>query len=187
MGNIPKPLLFNPLKHHFGYISEFVSQYDRNPVNLTTDLTVIGNSQTDLYLGALTVEKVCLEILYYINNTLLNDKHIYIKLINKFKGYLTLAISDGSIWVLRQGNHPGRYVHIHPARYSSHTCRITANTLKTLIAANVLYSGSIGLKEINLARSRLLGLQPVKSISPSKGMGKYIELFSSEKFPNRST
>ena len=58
------------------------------------------------------------------------------------------------------------FVHIHPARYSKHTIRIKATTLKSIIAAKIVLrnTSSIGLSEMNTIRVKYLHLSPVKSL-----------------------
>ena len=168
-----EPFLFNPLKHHLGYIRKFIRDYRSEIQCLRSDLSDIGNSQMDVYSGTLSIRDLTEEIIYYLSTCLSVDKDLYIKLINEYKGYFVIALSDHSKWVLRIGYPPNRYIHFHPARKSPYSFRITANTLKTLIAASIISNNYIGLNDINLARQQVLGLGPIKRLSRTQGIGKY--------------
>jgi hypothetical protein len=174
---IAKPFLFNPLKHHLGYILEFIQHYGNTISLLKSDLSIIGNSQMDVYCGTLSLEDIKNEIYEYLCNCISINNISYIKLINEYNGYLIIALSDDSNWVLRKGNGRDRYIHFHPARVGAHTFRITANALKTWIAASIIGKNSIELKEINQARVHILGLAPIEKLYPNRGLGKFISHF----------
>jgi len=175
---VEKPFLFNPLKHHLNHQLDYIRSYGKSISTLKSDLSIIGSSQMDVYRGSLTVDGIILEIFKYINTRFTIDKQDYNKHLLKYNNYFVLSISDHSEWVLRKGIDPERYIHFHPARYSPHTFRINANTLKTLIAAGIMADQSIGLKEINSAR-RLLGLDPIGKLNQNQGIGKFIGYFNS--------
>jgi hypothetical protein len=180
MSSIPEPLLFNPLKHHLGYIKEYIRQFSRDDMTiLKSYLQTIGDSQMDLYTGALSIDQISYQILIFINDSLLSSKSIYVKFINELIGYCMIAISDGSKWILREGLNSERYIHFHPARYSPNTVRIKANTLKSLIAAHIIHKNHVGLPEINQVRSEILQLPPLKQLSQDIGISKHIRLLHS--------
>ena len=135
----------------------------------------------DIYLGQLSPVAVCDEILIKLNKSgtylpiqfqeWINDQH---------RGYNLLKLSDNSVWTLRLGDQPNRYIHIHPGRYSINTIRVKALTLKTSIAF-LINSDSGSLSEANLdcvnsIRKTILDVSPLKSISHSSGFGKVISL-----------
>ena len=75
-------------------------------------------------------------------------------------GYCMIELGDSSQWVLRLGHKPDQWVHLHPARYSPHTIRIKAHTLKTALALAILYPWHnveilSQLTRINIVRSHL--------------------------------
>ena len=165
MSSIPEPLLFNPLKHHLGYIKGYISQFNRDDMTiLKSYLQTIGDSQMDLYTGALSIAQISHQILIFIN---------------ELNGYYMITISDGSKWILRDGLNSERYIHFHPARYSPNTVRIKANTLKSLIAAHIIHKNHVGLPEINQVRSEILQLAPLKQLSPDIGISKHLLLLHS--------
>ena len=75
---------------------------------------------------------------------------------------------------------PERYVHIHPAKYSRHTIRVKANTLKTVLALKyasikLMDKPNYNLQEVNRIRVELLGFSPIKSIR--KGDSEILRLW----------
>jgi hypothetical protein len=177
VSTIEKPFLFNVLKHHLSHQKDYIRCYVNDIPSLKADLAIIGNSQMDVYCGSLGVERISTDILKFINNSFTVSKQEYSKYILKHNNFFVVSISDHSEWVLRKGIDPDRYIHFHPARYSCHTFRVNANTLKTLIAAGIIADGSIGLAEINSAR-KVLDLDPVKKLSPDQGIGKFLRYFN---------
>ena len=158
---------------------EYIRDYDRPYSKLKSDLAVIGDSQMDLYYGKLTLTEISQQIIHTLSTSYTIDKVSYIKLLNKNNDYYIASLSDSSQWVLRQGTDSERYIHFHPARYSPHTYRITANTLKSLIAVHIAHHKPIGLSEINHVRTKYLNLDPIRSIKPYSGIGRYLGLFRS--------
>ena len=94
--------------------------------------------------------------------------------------YRLVSISDKSVWTLRLGESVERYVHIHPGRYSHHTRRVKALTLKTAIltlCCERLGEPKLSGKElINEVRKKYLNEPPLKSVSSEAGLGKLLEL-----------
>ncbi len=146
---------------------------------LKSYLQTIGDSQMDLYTGALSIAQISGDILNFINTTLLIDKGSYIKYIHEHNDHYKITILDGSEWILREGLDSERYIHFHPARYSPNTIRIKANTLKSLIAAHIIHKNHVGLPEINQVRSEILQLAPLKQLSPDIGISKHLLLLHS--------
>ena len=59
---IHEPFLFNPLKHHLGFIREFINlNIDKNGSDLhdlAKDLKRLGKSVMDIYTGSLTIRNI---------------------------------------------------------------------------------------------------------------------------------
>lgn len=116
--------------------------------------------------------------------------------------YRKVALSDGSWWIIKAGNDPERFIHIHPAKYSPATVRIRAATLKTLVAMKIFMrdtrdpqcewameltdkvfrvtkaeSDCLQLGEVNRVRVHLLGLSPIKAIEWGRGIARLWPLF----------
>jgi len=98
------------------------------------------------------------------------------------KDYRLVKLKDNSIWTLRLGENPGRYVHIHPGRNSPQTIRVKATTLKTAISILCfVQAGQIEPIEtvtINEIRKKYLNEPPLKSFSTASGLGRMINLLS---------
>ncbi|MBI5219638.1 MAG: hypothetical protein HY958_11970 [Bacteroidia bacterium] len=182
--DISKPVLFNCFKHHCGYIISEISSV-RNEADFDTiisKLSQIGNSVTDLYTGVLNPEEISLQIVSRLQTEHHFSENSYFKWINDNSSlYQIMEISDKSTWTLRLGNLKERYIHIHPARYSEHSFRVNALSLKTAIAvhcATKIYNyNPFDLEMINKIRKQKLSASPVKSVSPNTGLGKIISIF----------
>ena len=185
---IPPPVTLNCWKHHANFIKSQSDLFQKNKISraeLYKLLLIIGESQMDLYLGKLNPKQISDEI---INNLRILDADNYTGyyrwLTEKGKSYKELDLSDNSVWTLRLGNEKKKYIHIHPGRYSPLTVRVRAITLKTTIALKSLakdnYSEQMNLNSINEVRTNLLKLPPLKSISSSSGIGKFLNIFNKE-------
>jgi len=145
-------------------------------------LLKIGESQMDLYFGDYSFLKISEQILDSLHrNKIFLSKKYRSWLTKGGKDYQLIELKDKSIWTLRLGENPERYVHIHPARYSPHTIRVKATTLKTVIL--VLCCQKIGLiksietQTVNQIREIYLDEPPLKSFSSASGLGRLIDLF----------
>lgn len=184
---VPSPVLFNCLKHHLGFIKEFIltNVASKNLEALSPQLRLIGESQMDLYLGELTPMLISHQIIEQLHAKEAFRKAAYIEFIHTQNiGYQTLILSDTSVWILRIGEVEGRHIHIHPGRYSPQTIRVKASTLKTAIALSVwmkLHNYSEATIEmLNYVRKDILGASPVKSFAATEGFGKIFNLIHSE-------
>ena len=205
---VPEPLLFNGLKHHAGYVAEFIrgfcdifSPAGNTPGSpeikeyqgdfeteagkrLREKLLIIGKSQMDLYTGRLCPFQIAEEIRGYLKAKDLIKKEKYLGRIRQPQSsFIETRLSDNSVWVLLPGMMPGRHVHIHPGRHSPLTIRVRSETLKTAIAV-LCYCKRYGkdhsdLDAINKARINLLELSPVKEVHPNRGLGRMIEILKS--------
>ena len=67
---IAEPILFNPLKHHLGFIKEYlelnIDAPDTDENILLKELKHIGTSVMDVYTGSLTVKDICHETLEFL-------------------------------------------------------------------------------------------------------------------------
>ncbi len=173
--------MLNCLKHHAGYISGFISGYKVDASGLEEQLLVLGKSQMDLYTGDLSPAQVTGEIKSLIGIKLTASERAYLSWLEETSGrYRELSLSDSSMWILLPGKEKGRYVHVHPGRWSPYTMRVRSETLKSAIATLIycrLHGGDCsGLNVINEARVQLLGLSPVKEAGPRRGLGRMISI-----------
>lgn len=184
--DLPQPVLFHPLKHHLGYIRDFIqAQTNAADAFLVAQLKTIGSSQLDLYLGSLPINQIAEETILYLQKYQCLEPEPYrLYLTTGGAGYGLLTLSDGSGWVLRWGVVEGRYVHLHPARYSQYTIRVKANLLKTAIAASLAVKRT-GIAEpdlslVNQVRRQWLGLAPIPAILTSDTLLRSIYLLGSK-------
>jgi hypothetical protein len=180
--HIPFPILFNPLKHHLGFIKDYIyenldSREHFDNQTLIKDLKHLGGSLMDIYSGALSPFFVFNEIMRFLEANHLTDKDLYIKWAGKDpKELKTIELSDDSKWVLKYSENEVRFVHPFPARYSPHSFRVKANTLKSAI----LYIICIGKdyvteEDLNLARAGA-GLSPIKDVIDTEAIMEMIEI-----------
>jgi hypothetical protein len=180
--NIPVPVTFNPLKHHFRFLLAEVEVWKGMEwKQVETELSALGENLLDFYTGELTVENICSECLFFFKNANINstsDFHEWLKPLE----YRKITLSDTSIWIIREGLDPERYIHIHPAKQSPFSIRVRAATLKT-VAVLRIQSCDIqniineNLQTVNKTRKQLLNLSPVKSLHPEKGILRLWRLF----------
>lgn len=181
---IPVPFTFNPHKHHFGFLLKQVEQWKTMKWEKVEDeLSFIGSNLLDLYLGDLSVEQICEE---GFDN--LNQKNItnVIELKNWLKpaGYKKIELSDGSMWVIKEGISQVRFIHIHPAKDSQNAIRVRGTTLKTILALktkedNLSDKLRSNLKKVNKVREKYLGISPIKSLERGKGISRLWDYFNS--------
>ncbi len=180
--NIPRPLLFNCMKHHAGYIARFISGFSKGSLpSLNEYLSPVGKSQMDLYTGSLGPHEISSEIKGFLHSRNLLDKEPYLRwLESPGAEFREAKLSDNSVWILLPGKIAGRHIHIHPGRYSPFTVRVRAETLRTAIAVLIycrLHGGSChSLTAVNEARQRLLEQSPVKEVSSRRGLGRVIAI-----------
>ncbi|TVR74699.1 MAG: hypothetical protein EA408_02045 [Marinilabiliales bacterium] len=181
IGYVPEPFMLNCLKHHAGYISDFITCYKGDPTGLEKQLLVLGKSQMDLYTGGLSPAQVTGEIKNLLGEELTASERAYLGWLGEASGrYRELSLSDGSVWILLPGKEKGRYIHVHPGRWSPDTIRVRSETLKSAIAVLIycrIHGGDCSdLAVINEARVKLLGLSPVKEAGPRRGLGRMISI-----------
>ena len=179
---IPFPLLFNPLKHHLGFIRQFIEKNSREykksgegPV--LKELKHIGGSVMDIYSGDLPYTVICDELLNYPITNRLNDISSFTKWAGEDPDdFRTIYLSDGSHWIMKYYENEQRYVHSFPARFSPHSFRIKANTLRSAILYQV-FIGKDFISEENLNTARAIGgLSPVKDVMDAEAITEMIEI-----------
>jgi hypothetical protein len=178
---IPEPFVFNPLKHHLGFIKEFINASIDNPTSdiqmLTKDLKHIGSSVMDVYTGNLAVRTICYETEEFLSKKgLLNSEAFSVWTGTKFECFRIISLSDNSHWTLKFRNHKERFVHIFPARNSQHTFRVKSNTLKSALIYNIIIGKDLVTRDdLNKVRP-LLGLSPVKDAIDTEAILEMIEI-----------
>jgi hypothetical protein len=180
------PVKLNCWKHHLKFIKQQLSglKEDDDPDKLRKPLLLIGASQMDLYYGEYTPLQISDLVISELNSKNIFDYLTY-KIWLKKAGseYRLITLPDNSIWTLRLGNESQRYVHVHPGRYSEHTRRVKATTLKTAICIfawkNIFPNIVVDLSVVNKIRKELVYAPPLKSMEHNAGLNKLIDLFNS--------
>jgi hypothetical protein len=178
---IREPFLFNPLKHHLGFIREFINlNIDKNGTDLQDlekDLKHLGTSVMDIYTGSLTIRNILNETEMYLKQrNLLSIETYSVWAGIKMKCFRIISLSDGSQWTLKFHPNALRFVHIFPARNSQHTFRVKSNTLKSaLIYYIIIGKDLITGDDLNKVRP-LLGLSPIKDAIDSEAIVEMIEI-----------
>jgi hypothetical protein len=182
---IPEPILFNPLKHHLGFIREYIFQkteenYNGDQKEMIKELKHLGTSVMDVYTGSLLINDVCNEILLFLQEKRLSDRVYFSGWTGKgLKDFRIISISDDSQWTLKYFDNSQRFVHIFPARFSQHTFRVKSNTLKSALLYYILIGKDfITGDDLNRVRP-LLGLSPIKDPVDTEAITEMIEILRS--------
>jgi hypothetical protein len=177
------PINLNCWKHHAAFIKKQIEtvQSINELEKLESILLRIGESQMDFYYGKLSPTEISEEIIVLLKQNKIFFRDRYEEWLNENKvDYRLITLSDKSVWTLRLGENVERYVHIHPGRYSPHTRRVKALTLKTAIftlCVEKLGDTQLSGKElINDVRKKYLNEPPLKSVSGESGLEKLLEL-----------
>jgi len=177
-----EPILLNPLKHHLGFIREFIDLRTESKTgvaakDLARELKHIGISVMDIYTGSLSVNDICCEVMDYLERKVLLRREPYLNWIGKnIKDFRIITLSDGSQWTSKYNENEKRFVHIFPARLSPHTFRIKSNTLKSAILYIILIGKNYVTEEdLNSARA-LIGLSPIKEVADTEAITEMIEI-----------
>lgn len=179
---IPEPFQFNPLKHHFLFIREYIASkinaetsIDEN--HLIKEIKHIGSSVMDVYNGLLPAEKIFSEIKGILKKNRLDELYSFSEWAGtRYSDYKTVTLSDTSQWMLKFHNDKKRFVHIFPARLSPHSFRVKANTLKSAILYYILIGKDfISAVDLNRARAKL-GLSPVRDPNETEAIVEMIEI-----------
>jgi len=181
--DVTPPFVFNPLKHHFGYIRRFITE----AISLKPDdgelqeiLSGIGAPMTDIYFGDLSVQEIL-----DTTSTMLKERDVislssYREWLNNEKMYRFLELPDASKWIFLEGRNEERYIHFHPAKYSELTFRVRGSTLRTVIAVKIKGADQpenwFNVGFVNDIRSSLLGFSPVKRVVKDRGIGRLMQM-----------
>ncbi len=170
---ISSAIKFNTLKHHSGYIAESFARWRSSDLNTVLyELNGLGANQSDIYTGHLTVGKIINEVAGIIDSFNI----IYGSALKRWLGsrdYREVFLSDHSKWIIRLGEDPEKYIHIHPARNQECVTRFKANHLKVAIYITIFnqFPQIENSREtntiINRIRKEIFGLSPVRSVSES--------------------
>jgi hypothetical protein len=188
---IPEPFLFNPLKHHLGFMRDFINinieTYDREnaivesackpTLQLIRELKHLGTSVMDVYTGNLGIQNICDRIEeYLISNKLFRQEEYSAWTGKKSENFRIITLTDGSQWTLKFHNNPQRFAHIFPARNSQYSFRVKSNTLKSAMIYSVLIGKDyITGDDLNRVRP-LLGLSPIKNAVDTEAILEMIEI-----------
>ena len=187
--DVPPPVLFNPWKHHAGALRRRIAEAGDNPealAALAPQLLVIGTELMDLYIGALSPADIGAGVIAQLRADGRIEPDAFRNWLEESRGYRVLTLkTDASAWVLRYGEEGGRYVHVHPGRWTPHTRRVRANVLKTAVLA-LAHAAAEGVDPLNVAlinrvRREYLGLAPVPALADEGGLGAVIEALRSER------
>jgi hypothetical protein len=181
--SVPLQISLNCWKHHAGFIKKQIESI-RN-INelekLKTHMLKTGGSQMDLYIGKYSPQKIYNQILDTLHQNKIFESQQYKNwLLKEEKYYRHIELKDKSIWILRLGDDISRYIHIHPGRYSPHTIRVKATTLKT--AVFLLFFEQLGeiksfeTETVNQIRRKFLKEPPLKSFASAYGLKRLIDL-----------
>jgi hypothetical protein len=179
---IPEPILFNPLKHHLGFIKDFMNsrtefERDSSDNDLVRELRHLGTSVMDIYSGTMSVGNICREVLQFLSEVKLNEKNTFAEWAGRNKDdYRVVMLSDGSKWTVKYHNNTSRFIHIFPARGSRYSFRVKSNTLKSAL----LYYIKVGKDyitgdDLNLVRP-LMGLSPVRNTIDTEAITEMVEI-----------
>ncbi|MCK6513363.1 hypothetical protein L6R29_25830 [Myxococcota bacterium] len=182
---VPLPLLLNAQKHHIealrGLIEQAVSLGEEGLDKMAEALVPLGQGLMDFYHGPLSLEAVCSMLKGHLLSEGVEDAERCKAWIAQEGTYRTVELeADRSVWVFFVGDEE-RFAHVHPARYSPHTTRIRANTLKTVVMA-IAHAAQededcrdIGV--INFVRARWLALSPLQNLEASAALETTFQLF----------
>ncbi|MCE5347353.1 MAG: hypothetical protein LLG13_13845 [Bacteroidales bacterium] len=178
---IPEPFLFNPLKHHLGFIREFINQKindDSNSdiKNLIREIRHLGTSVMDIHSGSLSITDIFKEIEELLKQDDLLKRESFILWAKNLNSCKIVALSDGSQWTINYHDDILRFIHIFPARNSLNTFRVKANTLKSAMLYNIIIGKDyITGDDLNKVRA-LLSLSPVKNTADTEAITEMIEI-----------
>jgi hypothetical protein len=174
--SIASPVMFNPYKHHLRFLDGKINEWRKKSwAEAEEELRCIGNNLIDLYYGELTVDEICMECVDFATQKNITTPEKLAEWIHPLE-YRKTTLSDASVWVIKQGIEDGRFLHVHPAKYSSLTMRVRASTLKTVLAIKITASSpgasELTLHTVNRIRTEKLDLSPVKMLEKGKGIAR---------------
>jgi hypothetical protein len=179
---ISEPFLFNPLKHHLGYIREFIDlniedKSSNDSTNLLNDLKYLGRSVMDVYTGSLSVNNICKETKRILEHNYTFNRELFSHWAgSKMDDFRIITLSDDSQWTLKYYNNEVRYVHLFPARSGMHIFRVKSNTLKSALLYHIIIGKDyITGDDLNKVR-KILGMSPIKNTTDTEAITEMIEI-----------
>ena len=180
--HIPEPFLFNPLKHHLGFIREFIfhktdENSDTDNLSLIKELKHLGTSVMDVYKGPLSIDNICREVEKYLDRKEIILREPFSRWIGRsIDNFRVISLTDGSQWTLKYHDNNLRFIHLFPARGSQYSFRVKANTLKSALLYNIIIGKDyISGNDINNVRT-MSGLSPIKDTIDTEAIMEMIEL-----------
>jgi hypothetical protein len=178
------PVLFNTFKHHAGALrARLGGIVAAGPAGLEAFagcLAVLGTRLMDFYTGALSPRDISTRVRDHLGREGVLELGAFRAWLAARDDYAVVPFAeDSSRWVLRLGDEAGRYVHLHPGRWSPATLRVRANVIKTAVVA-VAHAGLFGGDPmdralLNEVRQRHLGLSPLgQAPEEDAGLGAVI-------------
>jgi hypothetical protein len=168
--DIAFPLRFNSFKHHRDSLLSALQVISPDAVIDLFDR--VCNNYIDLYTGAKSPKEIGEAVISILKSKNALDFRDFSCWVGEQKGYGKIILDDGSEWVVRKSDDPGRYIHLHPARTGMFTFRFRGSTLKTVCLLRTCYPGlleTFSLGQVNNVRKQI-GLSPVKRLEPGKGI-----------------
>lgn len=180
--DLPHPALLNTWKHHAGWIRRRIAAAAHSGAEsvarLPTEMAVVGSRLMDLYVGTLAPATVAEHVFTDLKARGLFEYEPLAKWLAERGEYAITEVPDGSKWTIRLGPADGRYLHLHPGRWAPHTMRVQANTLRSAVMAHahaqLTGRDARDLSVVNDARTRYLGLLPVRELTGDGGLGAVI-------------
>jgi hypothetical protein len=186
----PAPVLFNAWKHHARFLRSAVraaaARGEAGLDELAASLVVVGTELMDLYTGRSTPAEIGAKVVDWLESRHRLHLPAYRAWLTGSGGYaLATFEEDQSRWVLRLGEEPARYVHVHPARRTPQTQRVRANVMKTaalVLAHATIFGGDLqDRSRANAVRQQYLGLAPIgRDLSGDQGLGALLTLLTSD-------
>ena len=182
------PVLLNCWKHHAGFIKYKISEFRRSDKFDFQDfrryLLRIGESLMDLYLGNLMPFEIADSIVSSFKKKNVLERGNFITWLKKEgSDFRVIELKDKSLWTLRLSEQKNKYIHVHPSRYSPHTIRVRALTLKSAILYLILKQFDSGISDdlqfLNRVRREYLGQPPLKTISSRSTFPELIGILNS--------
>jgi hypothetical protein len=183
---VPLPVLLNTWKHHAGWIRWRIGeavQLGRAGVDaLPREMAIVGARLMDLYTGEHTPAAITSQVIELLDRS----GHLHFEELAAWLAqqgeYSVIELQDSSKWTIRLGPKDGRYLHLHPSRWSPWTMRVQANTLKSAVmaiaTARLTGAAATDLALVNEARRKYLGLGPVRELSEDFGLGAVLAAMS---------
>ena len=181
---IPEPYLFNPIKHHLGFIKEFINlnidNYNSDDQSLSKTIRHLGGSVMDIYTGLLSTRSICKEAAEFLKKKDISGYESFsVWAGTRVDCFRIIRLSDDSQWTLKFHDNRRRFVHIFPARNSRYTFRVKSNTLKSALIYNIIIGKDlITSDDLNKVRP-LFGLSPVKNAIDTEAILELIEILRS--------